>query len=104
MRQISVILGRNVPRTPITGDFGVRKSQHSNRSFTSRKITRNKLPKLLARAIEQAFILKFGLGGKEHQTGQLRNKINSIGENGSKKDFYNELVDWGQTWMKNNPY
>lgn len=80
----------------ITGDIGVRSKQHKGRSFNITKITPFKLPRKLARGIEQALILQYGL---EKQGGSLENKINSIGVS---RDFYEELVDWGQVWIKNN--
>lgn len=47
---------------------------------------------LLARGIEQALILQYGLDN-------LENRINSISDS---RDFYDEVVDWGKLWIKNN--
>jgi RHS repeat-associated protein len=84
----------------ISGDVGTRRRQHlaDGRSFRVMQISKVKLQRPLARAIEQAIIVKYGLG---KHSGQLENKINSISE---LRDWYDEALKWGNKWIKNNGY
>lgn len=77
---------------------GARRKQHraDGRSFQVVQISKVKLQRPLARAIEQALIVKYGLG---KHSGQIENKINSIGE---LRDWYDEALEWGNKWIKNN--
>lgn len=68
----------------ITNNLARRAAEHlRGRGFNIEPLLKN-LTKADARAVEQALIEIYKLGGKEGQTGQLLNKINSIAKTNPK--------------------
>ncbi len=82
--------GKNV-YAGITNNVGRRTTQHADR-FTLRPITAEGLTRGQARAVEQALIVR---------NPGFQNKINSISPTHS---WYQDAVDWGETWLVRNGY
>jgi hypothetical protein len=73
-------LAREVEYVGITSQFAIRQATHLRKLGINIKPLLSGLSKADARAVEQVLIEMYKLGGKEGQTGQLLNKINSIAQ------------------------
>ena len=69
-----------------------REAKHGVRFDYLERITDSPVTRRQARAIEQALI-----EANPHFT----NKINSISR---KRDWYNDAVNWGRSWLRRNGY
>jgi predicted GIY-YIG superfamily endonuclease len=76
----------------ISKNVSKRMLQHGDRFDVLRKITKQKLTRRQARAIEQAILLR---------NPQYTNKINSIAKS---RPRYKEAVEWGEAWLRANGY
>ena len=76
----------------ISKNVEIRQSQHGDRFDYLNEITSEQLTRRQARAIEQAMI---------NNNPQYSNKINSISPN---RDWYDEAVQWGTTWLTERGY
>jgi predicted GIY-YIG superfamily endonuclease len=79
--KVYVGISKNVP---------ARENQHGERFDYLSKITKQKLTRRQARAIEQVLI--------ELNRGKFQNLINSIS---SERDWYDEAKSWGFSWLEN---
>ncbi|MDQ8205894.1 RHS repeat-associated core domain-containing protein [Coraliomargarita sp. SDUM461003] len=77
--------------TGISKDIAKRQAQHGDR-FVLQNITSDPLTRRQARAIEQALI---------NRNPGFENKINSISP---KRDWYQEAVNWGESWLQSNGF
>ena len=76
----------------ISNNLARRQAQHGGR-FVLEEVTTSPVTRGEARAIEQALIVRNGA--------TFENKINSISPNHS---YYNDAVNWGEAWLKQNGY
>jgi hypothetical protein len=76
----------------ITKDIIKRQAQHGDRFDFLREITTEPVTRRQARAIEQAM---------KEASADFSNIINSISP---KRDWYNDAVNWGNSWLKSNGY
>jgi RHS repeat-associated protein len=74
----------------ITNDMALRTAQHGSRFDDIAQITLTPVTRGEARAIEEALIMR---------NPQFQNKIHSISP---KHPFYNQALDWGETWLRAN--
>lgn len=77
----------NIDYVGISKNPSTRAAQHGERFHEVQTLTDTPLTRRQARAIEQALINK---------NPQYSNKINSISP---KRDWYNEAVEWGESWL-----
>ncbi|MBQ4059847.1 MAG: hypothetical protein IJD40_13100, partial [Lachnospiraceae bacterium] len=80
--------GKNI-YVGITKDVPTREGQHGERFDYLSPITKKKLTRKQARAIEQVLI--------ELNKGEFENLINSIS---SKRDWYDDAKKWGTSWLE----
>ena len=76
----------------ITKDVPTRQNQHGDRFDLLNEITTEPLTRRQARAIEQVLI---------EQHPEYENLINSIG---SKRDWYDDAIEWGHKWLGEHGY
>jgi hypothetical protein len=76
----------------ITKNLKARGDQHAERFDELLAITKEPLTRGQARAVEQALILR---------NPGFENKINSISP---KRPHYQDAVNWGEAWLKQNGY
>lgn len=82
----------------ITSQFAIRQATHLRTKGIFIEKALEGLTKADAKAVEQVLIEMYKLGGKQGQTGQLLNKINSIAKN---NPVYGEALKRGAEIIKN---